>query len=71
MSNDLPPSKRSYLESKNYSIAMGHKHNCKCDFCLQWWIRIGIQGNAANRIHSPFTEEELQVGKGINFELLF
>ncbi len=48
----------------NFATACGHKYLCRCDLCLDWWMKMG-PGWLDDDTYGPFTVEEVEAAKKV------
>jgi len=41
-----------------FVVAMDHHYRCPCDTCLEWWARMGPDGEEPGS-YGPFTKERV------------
>jgi len=52
--------------AKSYLVfASVHKHDCKCETCLKWWVCLGPIDRDGVWNFGPFTRQEFEDGGGV------
>ena len=50
---------------KGFTFVTVHKHDCKCEQCLRWWVCLGPIDRDGDWDFGPFTRQEFEAGGGV------
>ena len=48
----------------DFMDASNHNYRCRCDSCLQWWVKVGAEDTGNGWGFGPFTLEEYLAAGG-------